>query len=113
VTRALSKPGKSSAKPSSAKSGSKLARTLRVVPWATLLQGTVIVGRRWAALSVKERARLSELVRKSRGRMGTLSARERLELRKLAHKLDVRGMGDELMALRLRRRRRSARRKHG
>lgn len=105
VTRALIKPGKSSAK-----SHSKLGRTVRAVPWATLLQGTVIVGRRWAALSAKERARLGELIHKSRGRLGNLSVRERLELRKLAHKLDIRGMGDELMALR--RRRRSRRRKH-
>jgi len=105
VTRALTKPGKSSAK-----SHSKLGRTVRAVPWATLLQGTVIVGRRWAALSAKERARLGELARKSRGRLGNLSVRERLELRKLAHKLDIRGMGNELMALR--RRRRSRRRRH-
>ena len=87
------------------KSDSKLARTARAVPWAALLQGTVIVGRRWAALSAKERARFTELVRESRGRLGNLSARERLELRKLARKLDIRGMGSELMALKRSRRR--------
>ena len=88
---------------------SKLKRTVKAVPWALLLQGTVIVGRRWASLSAKERARFTELVQKSRGRIRNLSVRERLELRKLAHKLDVRGMGDEFLALR--RRRRSRRRK--
>jgi hypothetical protein len=91
-------------------SDSRLKRTVRAVPWATLAQGVVIVGRRWAALSAKERARFAELVHKSRGRVRNLSVKERLELRKLARKLDVRGMGDELMALR--RRRRSRRRKH-
>jgi hypothetical protein len=81
------------------KSESKLKRGARAVPWAALVQGTVIVGRRWAALSAKERARLTELVRESRGRVSNLSGRERLELRKLARKLDLRGMGRELMVL--------------
>lgn len=90
----MSKPSKSLSK-----SDSKLKRTARAVPWAALLQGTVIVGRRWAALSAKERARLAELVRRSRGRIGNLSVRERMELRKLAHKLDVKGMSSELLAL--------------
>ncbi len=101
----MSKLVKSQANPAD----SKLKRTVKAVPWATLLQGTVIVGRRWAALSAKERARFTELVQKSRGRIRNLSVKERLELRKLAHKLDVRGMGDELFALR--RRKRSRRRK--
>jgi hypothetical protein len=79
---------------------SKLKRTAKAVPWATLLQGTVIVGRRWAALSAKERARLTELARESRGRASNLSKKQRLELGKLAHKLDLRGMGRELMVLR-------------
>jgi hypothetical protein len=77
----------------------------------TLLQGTLIVGRRWAALSEKERARLAELLRRSRGRIRNLSDRERLELRKLAHKLDVKGMGREFAPLVLRRGARHGRRK--
>ena len=100
----LSKSGKSPAK-----SDSKLKHTLQAVPWAALLQATVIVGRRWASLSAKERARLTELVHRSHGRARNLSVRERLELRKLAHKLDVKGMGSELLALK---RSRSRRRKH-
>lgn len=103
----MSKLSKSQAKTSD----SKLKRTVKAVPWATLLQGTVIVGRRWAALSAKERTRFTELVQKSRGRIRNLSVKERLELRKLAHKLDVRGMGDELLALRRRRRSRRRRRR--
>jgi hypothetical protein len=92
------------------KSDSKLKRGAKAVPWAALLQVWGIVGRRWGALSRKERARLAELVRSSRGRVGNLSVRERLELRKLARKLDVKGMGRELIALK--RGKRSHRRKH-
>jgi len=100
----------SKSKPS--KPDSKLKRTAKTVPWAALLQGTVIVGRRWAALSAKERARLTELVRESRGRLSNLSMKERMELRKLARKLDVRGMSRELMALRrIKRVKRSRRRR--
>jgi hypothetical protein len=93
------------------KPDSKLKRAAKAVPWAMLLQGTMIVGRRWAALSEKERARFTELVRSSRGRLGNLSIKERMELRKLAHKLDVKGMGRDLAPLVLRKRRRRGRRR--
>jgi hypothetical protein len=95
------------------KPDSKLKRTVKAVPWATLLQGTMIVGRRWASLSEKERARFAELVRRSRGRVRNLSMKERLELRKLAHKLDVRGMGRDLAPLVLRRRHKRGRKRRG
>ena len=94
---------------------SKIRRTVRAVPWITIAQITVIVGRRWAALSAKERARMAELAHRSGGRLRNLSVRERMELRKLAHKLDLRGMGRELLALRhvQRRRRRRGRGRRG
>jgi hypothetical protein len=38
-------------------------------------------------------------VRRSRGRTGNLSTKERKELRKLVQKLDLRGAGRELMPL--------------
>ena len=78
------------------KSGSERFRAL---PWATLLQAAVIVGSRWEALSEGERARITGLLRDSGGRPGRLGARERKELRKLARKLDLTGMGRELLAL--------------
>ena len=93
-----------------------LERRVRAIPWSTLLQGGVIVGARWVALSAKERARLVELVRVSRGRLSNLSARERRELRKLVHRLDFRGMSRDLTALarsRRTRRHRGARRRRG
>jgi hypothetical protein len=80
-------------------SKSRLKRTVAAVPWLALVRGTMIVGKRWTALSSKERARLAELVRQSRGRMSNLSVKQRLELRRLAHKLDLKGLGGELMPL--------------
>ncbi len=89
---------------------SKLRRDAKAVPWLLLLRATLIFARRWIALSAKDRLRLIELLRQSRGRRGNLSARQRLELRKLARKADLQGMGRELAALarsgRSRRRRR-------
>ena len=79
--------------------GEQLKRRVRAVPWALLLRGGVIVGRRWSALSSKDRARLAQLLRESRGRARNLSTRQRLELRKLWRKLDLNGMSRELMPL--------------
>ena len=80
-------------------SKSRVKRTAGAVPWTAVLSGVMIVGKRWSALSAKERARLSELIRESRGRVSNLSIKQRLELRKLARKLDLKGMGSELLPL--------------
>jgi hypothetical protein len=70
------------------------------VPWLALVRGAVIVGRRWTALSAKDRARLVELVRESGGRVGNLSVKQRLELRRLAGRLELKGLVRDLLALR-------------
>jgi hypothetical protein len=75
------------------------ADRVKELPWLVLLQASVVLGKRWSALSAKERARLASLVRQSRGRVGNLSDKERLELRKLGRKLDLRGAGGELLPL--------------
>jgi hypothetical protein len=91
------------AKPGSA--SPKTARDrLKAVPWAVLLQSGLVVGRRVSALSAKDRRRLGSLLRQSRGWPGTLSERERAELKKLIGKLDPGGIGREMVPL-LRRRR--------
>lgn len=72
---------------------------VRALPWAGLLQAGVLVGKRWKSLSEKERARLTQLLRDSGGRVGNLSAKERKEFRRLAGKLDLKGMGGELLGL--------------
>jgi hypothetical protein len=89
----------------SKKSSSRTDR-VRALPWAALLQGALVVGRRWKGLSAKDRERIKELLAESGGRVNRLSSKQRKELRKLAGKLDLKGMSRELMALRGRGRRR-------
>jgi hypothetical protein len=80
-------------------SSQQAASRLRALPWALIARVTVVVGKRWTALSGKERARLARLVRSSRGRTRNLSLRERNELRKLVRKLDLKGAQRELLPL--------------
>jgi hypothetical protein len=80
-------------------SKSRLKNTVGAVPWLVLVRGAMIVSKRWNALSGKERARLVELVGESRGRTSNLSVKQRLELRKLAGKLDLKGMVRDLASL--------------
>ncbi|MFI4989686.1 MAG: hypothetical protein ACHQHO_02055 [Solirubrobacterales bacterium] len=80
-------------------SKSLIKSTVGAVPWLTLTRAAMIVSRRWNALSARERARLAELVTESRGRISNLSLKQRAELRKLARKLDLKGMGRELWPL--------------
>jgi hypothetical protein len=77
---------------------------LRAIRWVAVAQAGVAIGRRWRALSAKERARLSQLARASGGRPGNLSGKERAELRRLVSKLDLKGLGRELLPLAPRRR---------
>jgi hypothetical protein len=79
-------------------SKSKLDRA-KALPWAALLQAGVAFTKRWRSLSERDRARLAGLLRNSGGRLGNLSAKERKELSRLAGKLDLKGMGRELLPL--------------
>ncbi len=72
---------------------------LKALPWATLARGGFVVGRRWKKLSDKERARLTQLVRESRGRPGNLGTKQRKELHSLVDKLDPKRLGRELLPL--------------
>jgi hypothetical protein len=83
---------------------------VKALPWLALLQVSVILGKRWSALSEKDRVRLTGIVRESRGRPGRLSVKERKELRRLVRKLDLKAVGPELAALVRDRRRRKRRR---
>jgi hypothetical protein len=97
--------------PRTSKQQKSPVETAKALPWAALAQIVVSVARRWRGLSAKERARLRSLVGGSGGRVGKLSGKERKELRKLVEKLDLRGLGRDLIALRSggRRRRRGRR----
>ncbi|HTZ86267.1 MAG TPA: hypothetical protein VMB05_06330 [Solirubrobacteraceae bacterium] len=77
-------------------SNSLVKSTVGAVPWLTLARAAMIVSRHWNALSAKERAQLAQLIGESRGRASNLSSKQRGELRKLARKLDLKGMGREL-----------------
>jgi hypothetical protein len=72
---------------------------LKALPWAALLQAGVAFGERWRALSEKDRARMTQLLRQSRGRLRNLSARDRDDLRKVVRKLDLKAMGREMLPL--------------
>jgi hypothetical protein len=69
---------------------------LKALPWAALLQVAMLLRTRWRSLSAKDRARMTELLRESQGRVGNLSSRQRDELRKLVRKLDLKGAAREL-----------------
>jgi hypothetical protein len=69
---------------------------VKALPWALLLQAGVAIGKRWRGLSEKDRARVTRLLRESRGRPGNLSAKERNELRGLVRKFDIKGLAREL-----------------
>jgi hypothetical protein len=86
----------------------KRSSRLKALPWAALLQVVLAAGERWRRLSDRDRARLKRLVRDSRGRVGHLNSKERNELRKLVRKLDLKGMGRDVVAPL-----RAARRKRG
>jgi hypothetical protein len=72
---------------------------LKALPWALVLQAGLVVGKRWRALSHSDRARIARLLRDSGGRPANLRPKERKELRKLAGKLDLKGMSRELLGL--------------
>jgi hypothetical protein len=65
----------------------------RTIPWAVLFELMVVTRDHWEKLTPGERAHLSALVRKSHGRPGNLTSRERGDLRRLAGKLDLPGFG--------------------
>jgi hypothetical protein len=79
--------------------GKSKLQHVKDVPWALLLQVGIVLGRRWRALSSKDRARLARLARESQGRPGNLSAKQRKELRKLVGKLNLKRAGRELVLL--------------
>jgi hypothetical protein len=71
----------------------------KALPWAAALRSVVVVRRHWQSLSEKDRARVTALARDSRGRWGNLNAKERAELRKLAGKLDLKGIARDVSGL--------------
>jgi hypothetical protein len=73
----------------------------RAIAWPLLLNAGLVVGRRLAEVPAQDRARIVVLIRRSHGWPGNLAAKERTELRKLLLKLDLMGMGRELLPIAL------------
>jgi hypothetical protein len=63
------------------------------------LEAAWIANRHWRRLDPPERARLRELLRKSRGRPARLTERERQEAAALLHKLDYAELGGSVTGL--------------
>ena len=79
---------------------------LRTVPWLVVAELAMAARRHWQLLEPAERARLRDLVTRSRGRRANLSETEREDLRYLVRKLEPGGLAREALPLggRLRRR---------
>lgn len=82
-------------------------RRLKSIPWILLFETLTMARDRWSRLTPGERAHLTAIIRKSRGRPDRLSAEDRREVRRLAGKLDLPGLLRDAAPLgqRLRRRR--------
>jgi hypothetical protein len=77
----------------------------RAIPWLVLLELAQAAQRHWNHLTPGERAHLTALIKKSAGRPGNLTARDKDDVKRLVGKMDVPGMGRDLLphARRLRR----------
>jgi hypothetical protein len=77
----------------------------RKVPWIAVFEAAMLMRNRWRRLPPHERARLTELARKSQGRPMRLTREERAEFRRIASGLDLFGIAREMapMGRRMRR----------
>ena len=71
----------------------------RAIPWMLSLQAMVVANEHWRQLSERDRSRVLQLLRESRGWPGNLSTKERNELKRLVAKLDLPGVGRDLLPL--------------
>lgn len=74
-----------------------LLPALRAAPWAILIEAALVMRDHWNTLPEKDRARLAEVVKKSRGRPDKLTKRERDDLKRIVGQLDVKQMGKEML----------------
>jgi hypothetical protein len=61
-----------------------------------LMEALMVAREHWSRLTPGERSHLTALVRKSRGRPGNLTPHERQDVRRIAGKLDLPGLGRNL-----------------
>ncbi len=89
---------------------SKLAR-VRAVPWFIVAQAALAANAHWKQLEPGDRARLTQLLKRSKGLPANLSAKEREEVRLLIGRLDLATLGRELVPFAMRGARRRGRRR--
>ena len=77
---------------------------LRAVPWLLIFEGLRLLRAHLDSLTPKERKRVAEILRKSKGNPTNVTPAERAELRRLAGKLDMPRLARDLAGLRGRRR---------
>ncbi len=75
-------------------------------PWLLVIQAAMAARDRWALLTPSERTELQRLIRTTKGRPGNLTASEKRELKRLVGRLDLPGLGKDLLPLATKQRRR-------
>jgi hypothetical protein len=68
----------------------------RRVPWLLLFEVAMRMRSHWHHLPPQDRARLSELARRSGGRPNRLTREERAEFRRIVRGLDVQGIARDM-----------------
>jgi len=71
-------------------------KSRRAIPWMLLGQAALIVRDHWRDLPEVDRARVTELAKKSKGRPTGLTAAERSELSEIARRADLKKLGRDL-----------------
>ena len=68
-------------------------------PWLLIAQASLTARDHWGKLPPSERTELARLIRTARGRPSNLTAHEKSELKPLVGKLDLPGLGRNLVPL--------------
>ncbi len=76
---------------------------IKGAPWLMIMQAALSARRHWGVLEPSERTDLARLLRTTRGRPANLTAHEKAELRRLVGKLDLPGLGKDLLPIASRR----------
>ena len=78
---------------------------IKGAPWLIIIQAAMAARQHWGALTPAERGDLGRLLRTTKGRPGNLTPQEKADLRRLVGKLDVPGLGKDLLPIATKRRR--------
>lgn len=70
---------------------------IKGVPWLVVIQAAMAAREHWGVLTPRERTELARLIRATRGRTSNLTAKEQAELRRLIGRLDLPGLGKDLL----------------